>query len=54
MFGPEMVWSWPPEKRHDLYKQLGLRVLADSQGGIQIEWSFAGDAEGWGVGVTTP
>lgn len=57
MFGPEMVQSWPPEKRHALYKQLGLRVLADPQGGIQIEWSFVDDAkdtEGLGVGVTTP
>ena len=32
MFGPEMVQNWPPEKRHNLYKQLGLEVLADSAG----------------------
>ncbi len=54
VFGPEMVASWPPEKRHDLYKQLGFKVLADPQGGIQMEWSFIGDAEGCGVGDTTP
>ena len=57
MFGPEMVQNWPPEKRHNLYKQLGLKVSADPQGGIQMEWYSVDDAkvtEGWGVGVTTP
>ena len=45
--------QWPPEKRHALYKQIGLKVIADPEGGIRMEWSFVEDAEAGGVLDTT-
>ena len=35
--GPEIMSRWTPEQRNDVYRRLGIKVLALPDGGVEIE-----------------